>query len=1213
MRKFCTFLLAFGLFSNLFAQNNFWTPVKPESIVLSDGAEQKIKPLKVNTFRLDYSGLTAALANAPMEFTQSARQQPIEMLLPLADGSLHLFRMWESPVMAPEMMAEYPGIRTFAGKDTEGLGLTLRMGLGHKGFHAYFFEPNGQVQALRPYSNANDGVYMAFRQSDLPHTDQANGIHGQCGVTETLTEDLPRVPGAPRISADRGEAEPVQLRKYRLAVTAQGEYTQYHGGTKPLVMSAIVEAVNYLVAIQERDWAVRLELIPNNDTLIYFDPATDPFTGPLIPNWIGDNPGAINSLIGVNSYDIGHLFARVANPSGVYVAGQAALGGVCAQINKAVAGSSLPEPEGPEYYLIIAHEMGHQFSATHTFNSCPPAQDALETSTAYEPGGGSTIMSYATTCSPDIVDDRDAYFHVANLEQVMNFISNDLGSTCPVVIPTTNRPPVVDIPLEDYFYIPISTPFELTGVATDEDGDNLSYCWEEFDLGPTIGLGQAFESSPLFRSYLPNNSPTRTFPSFNTLLNNVSDPAELLPTYGRELRFKLTVRDNAVGAGGVGIDLVRFRSAASAGPFRISFPNNASVNWYVGEYQTVTWDVANTNLSPVLCQKVNIRLSVDGGFTYPIVLAEGQPNIGRACIVVPNNVSTTARVRVEAADNVFFDISNANFKIQQASTGGFTLCPATLKAFACLPEAFTTEISTSALAGFSDLVTLSTTGLPNGATATFSPNPVVAGQNSTLSISIPNNTAESTFDVTVTGTSGAISLSSFITLTSVNNDFSSFAPISPANGAAGVNPNPLLQWSAAADANAYDVELGTSPSFAPNTLIQTKSNWVVNSFQITTQLNEGGVYFWRVRAKNDCGGAVWSAPQAFVVSVLNCVELAANDLPKNISPNGTPTIESKITLPSGGQISDVDVTKVAGFHDYFKDLDVRLLSPAGTEVVLWKDRCGSFNGTFDISFNDGAASTFSCPPPTTGSEAKPAGQFSTLNGQDASGVWTLRVKDNAVSSGGSISAFSLKICSNETTNPPLIVVNNVLQPVSGNNAGIGTGFLQAQDANNTPAQLIFTLMSVPQKGLLELYSNVLEVGSQFTQADIDNGGLRYFDYGLNAGGDEFQFVVADGEGGMALGIFQISALVGTKDLLSGLAFTLSPNPADAVLRLSLNESLVSDALVSMYNAAGQRVRTWSLAAGSASLSLQIGDLPEGVYAVSIENEAVRGVRKVVVR
>lgn len=1211
MRNLSTILLVFGLFSNVFGQSNFWTPVAKSAISIPEGASFKVQPKQFHSFSLDYTGIATFLGKAPMEFTREAKQRPLLLTLPLADGSLHTFRVWESPIMAAELAAKFPEIKTYAGEDMEGLGLTLRMGLGSKGFHAFVFEANGHAQLVTPFATGNQPYYMAYRQKDLPKSAENAEAKTLCGVNDVFLNDTythPEHQHAP--AANRGNAEPVVLHKYRLAVTAQGEYTQYHGGTAPLVMAAITEAVNYIVAITEREWSVRMELIPNNDTLIYYDPATDPFTGPLIPNWIGDNPAAINSRVGVNSYDIGHLFARVANPSGVYVAGQAALSGVCTQVQKAVAGSSLPNPEGPDYYLIIAHEMGHQFSATHTFNTCPPAQDAQTPGTAYEPGGGSTIMSYATTCSPDIVDDRDPYFHVANLEQVANFIAVDNGGLCDEEIMTTDHSPVVDVPLNNNFSIPISTPFSLSAIASDEDNDNLTYCWEQFDLGPSVPLGQALSGSPLFRSFLPNSSPERTFPAMNTIVNNGNNPAELLPTYSRDLRFKITVRDNA---GGTAIDDVRFKASAGAGPFRVTYPNSASLIWNVGEYQTVTWDVANTNLNPVLCQKVNIRLSTDGGFTYPILLAENQPNIGRACILVPNNTGTTMRVKVEAADNIFFDISNANFRIEQASAGSFGICAANMVDYVCLPESFVTDIATSAVGGFSDTLSLSVSGLPNGATAVFSPNPVLAGETSVLTITIPTNATEATFDAVVSAVSNGVTQTGTITLTTVSNDFSAFAPTSPANGAAGINPNPLLKWNGAADANAYDVQLASNPSFAPNTLVEVKDNWIPTQYQVTTNLTEGGVYFWRVRAKNDCGGAVWTEPQVFVVSVLSCVQLSANDLPQNISANGTPTVESKINLLSGGQISDVDVKRVQGFHNYFRDLEARLISPAGTNVLLFKDRCGSYSGNFDIAFNDGASAIFSCPPPSNNGESKPSGSLSAFNGENATGVWTLSVKDNAVSSGGSLAAFSIQICSNEATNPPVITVNQPLQPASGNNATITSGFLRAEDSNNSPDQLVYTLMTLPENGLLQLYFGDVQIGTQFTQADIDNGGLIYFDYGFNAGSDEFKLVVADGEGGMDQGTFVVSPLVNTFSPVNGIQFNLAPNPANEVVLLSLNEALTEDAQVTLYNTAGQLLKSWQMAAGTVSLNLQIQDLPEGVYAISVANAEIRGVKKVVVR
>jgi hypothetical protein len=60
---------------------------------------------------------------------------------------------------------------------------------------------------------------------------------------------------------------------------------------------------------------------------------------------------------------------------------------------------------------------------------------------------------------------------------------------------------------------------------------------------------------------------------------------------------------------------------------------------------------------------VKISLSVDGGHTYPIVLASTTANDGSQSVIVPNVVTTRARVKVEAVGNIFFDISDANFTI----------------------------------------------------------------------------------------------------------------------------------------------------------------------------------------------------------------------------------------------------------------------------------------------------------------------------------------------------------------------------------------------------------------------------------------------------------------------------------------------------------------------------------------------------------------------
>ncbi len=1217
MRLLFSFLLTMFCVS-LWAQKapNYFHAISVAAVALPETAQREFEPLKYTAYTLDFETLKAQLSTAPREFTDEATQRVCSVILPLADGTMEEFVMLKTSPMAPALEAQHPEIMTLAGTSLHSPGMRVRITITpHWGLRVMIFRADKGIEKIIPIALGQNQYYMSYD----PIYEPKDPLEGTMPTQFEAPLDLSQIKeqSAPRFSPGNAKPtdgnlleHPVILKKYRFACACTGEFSVSLGGNKDVIFQKITDIVNGLNAIYERDINIRLELIPESYDIIFLDPATDPYPGTTVFGWLNANSSAMITVLGTDTkYDIGHVFAKYIEGAAIGVAG-----GLCCTQSK---GKGCSAGYGPPYenffYTVAGQEIGHMWSGGHTFNQCNLA-DQFNYNSACEPGSGSTIMSYNGSCGANNISGGNAlYYHICSIAEIRNFVEFQEGATCGSNLNTGNNPPVVSTLYPDNMFIPISTPFELTGTAIDPDGDtNLTYCWDEIDLGPTTTLGNPVGDSPLFRWFTPTATPSRTFPRIQNVVANNSNAEEVLPTYNRNVTMVLVVRDNKLGGGGVGYDTVYMQSTTSAGPFRLSYPNLGTNIWYVGEYQTVTWDVANTNNTLVNCQKINIRLSNDGGFTYPITLASNVPNIGKACIQVPDNIGNNMRVRVEAADNVFFDISNANFNIQQPSSPGFTLCAGNLKGLVCLPAPFSTEISTSALASFSDPILLSATGLPNGATATFSPNPVPAGSNATLTIEIPANAVESTFDVTVVGTAGAGTASSVITLTTVQNNFSTLLPTAPVNGASGVNTQPLIQWNTAADATSYDLELATNPSFAPNTVVTTK-NTAIGSYQVTTGLAEGGVYFWRIRAKNECGNGTWSETQVFVVNVLSCAQLTCNDVPKNISANGTPTVELKINVFAAGLISDVNVKRVQGYHEYFKDLEAHLISPAGTDVLLWKDRCSSYNGGFNISFDDGAGAVFTCPPPNNNTASKTNGLLSAFNGQNALGEWTLRVKDNTQSSGGAITGFELQICANEATNPPLIIANNLLTLPSGTNATIDASLLKAEDSNNTPDQLVFTLISIPQNGLLQMNGGDQSVGAQFTQTDIDNGSLRYFDYGLNAGPDAFRFVVSDNEGGMATGTFQISPLVGTKDLVNALRFDLSPNPANEVLRLSLSQPLQSDAQVSMYNSAGQRVRTYVLAAGNTFLSLQIADLPDGVYAVSIGNDAVRSVKKVVVR
>jgi len=273
------------------------------------------------------------------------------------------------------------------------------------------------------------------------------------------------------------------------------------------------------------------------------------------------------------------------------------------------------------------------------------------------------------------------------------------------VTAVANSAPVVTAPAS--FTIPIRTPFALTGSATDANGDTITYLWEQNDRGAATGtslVSNTKTNGPLFRQFgtranvtEPNSllynspgenavttDPTRVFPDLLQILagntnaetgtcaaGNVDCFSEFLPTAAYvgfagvnasplSLNFKLTARD---GNGGVNSTTTQLLLATGAGPFLVTSPNTA-VTLDGTTSQTVTWSVANTNVAPVSTSNVKITLSTDGGLTYPITLAASTPNTGSRAVVLPNLNSTTARVKVEAVGNVFFDVSNANFTIR---------------------------------------------------------------------------------------------------------------------------------------------------------------------------------------------------------------------------------------------------------------------------------------------------------------------------------------------------------------------------------------------------------------------------------------------------------------------------------------------------------------------------------------------------------------------
>jgi hypothetical protein len=645
-----SFTLLFFFSGSTNAQNHFYWNEISQVNVQSTG-ERIITPEKFKVFTLNIPEIRNILNTAPQEKNIQVKNSNVILSLPLPGGGFGRFKIVESPIMEKGLADKFPEIKTYMGQGIDDPYATVRFDLTPLGFHAMIMTASDMI-FIDPYAKGDTYNYITYYKKDYKPINKKFS----CKVIDDNKTNYN--PQTKNIFFAEG-----QLRTYRVAIGATGEYTAYFGGTVSQGLAAIVVSLNRVDGVYEREVSVRMILVANNNLIVFTNASTDPYTNNDGEAMLGQNQVTCDNIIGSANYDIGHVFSTGGG-------GVAYLGCVCEAGMKAqgVTGSSAPvgDPYDIDY---VAHEMGHQFGGNHTFNcvteSCGGGN--REAGAAYEPGSGSTIMAYAGICYPnDLQNNSDAYFVLKSLLEIASYTTYGNGNSCAQITTTGNHNPVVTVGAGGNT-IPKSTPFSLTGSAIDADNDSLVYCWEEYDLGPAGNWNNPSGNAPIFRSFAPTTSGTRIFPKLTYLLSNTQHIGEILPTYARDLNFYLIARDNKPGGGGTGYSSILSLSVTdNAGPFLVTSPNTA-VTWNANLPQTVTWDVANTNLSPVNCTNVNIKLSTDGGYTFPIILISNTSNDGSEAVNLSMVQTSTARIEVEAVGNVFFDISNTNFTISTVS------------------------------------------------------------------------------------------------------------------------------------------------------------------------------------------------------------------------------------------------------------------------------------------------------------------------------------------------------------------------------------------------------------------------------------------------------------------------------------------------------------------------------------------------------------------
>ncbi len=596
----------------------------------------------VASLSLDQGTLDALLQNTPKENTSS---QGYTIEIPLPSGDLIALELFEYSMMEPELAAQFSYIKTYKAVGKNDKSITGRFDITPKGFsgivstlgETYYFDP---VQ-----SDITQQHYQSYARS--AYIEDNNSSTFTCGVKHDSSQPS-KLREAPVISAAKISGS--KLHTYRLAMAATGEYTAFHGGTVNAGQAAIVTAINRINEIYAREIAVQFTLIANNSSLVYTNAGTDPYTNNDELMMLSENQTNIDSTIGSNNYDIGHVFSSQNGSSGL-----AQLQALCGQ-HKAEGLTGTNTPSGDAFWVdFVAHEIGHQIGANHTFNgsqvSCQG--DTRSATDAYEPGSGSTIMAYAGICGSDnITNNSDDYFHTNSLEEIATFTSGD-GSSCGTHIDQSNQIPTANAGSD--FTIPQQTPFELTGSGTDGDNDTLTYNWEQHDLGDTSAPGIDNGNGPIFRSFPPSTNPVRTLPLLSTLMNNSSPPTgSVLPSTNRSLNFRLTVRD---GNGAVTSDDTQLTVTTTSGPFAVT-SQTSNTNWTSNTQETVTWNVASTTSAPVSCATVDILFSTNNGLTFDTTIVAGTVNDGSQSVSAPNLTTSEGRIKVKCSDNIFFNMNS---------------------------------------------------------------------------------------------------------------------------------------------------------------------------------------------------------------------------------------------------------------------------------------------------------------------------------------------------------------------------------------------------------------------------------------------------------------------------------------------------------------------------------------------------------------------------
>ena len=637
MKKIFTTLLSFGMVAGALAQ---WTPTAMKGENLRQNGATKFYSLDVNAIRTQ-------LQNAQPTGKDS---KPVIISVPTLNGKIERFKVYSLPVVVQSLADRYQ-LGSYVGTGVDDPEKYIRFSVAPDDFQSMIIK-NGVYEFVEP-QNKEKTVYGVH-----PKTNKTSGANGSwlCNSTEPLVtkkeiEKLANGSNFTNSATDFSKASDKKYRTMRLAMSVNGEYTAYHGGTVAGALTAINATLTRCNGIFENDFALHL-ILQDFPSVIYTDASTDPYSTNL-NEWNQQLQTTLTTNVGNDNYDIGHMFGASGGGGNAGCIG-------CVCINPTTTtplgkGSGITSPadgipKGDNFDVdFVAHEMGHQLGANHTFSMSLEGKGQN-----VEPGSGSTIMGYAgITGATDVQAHSDPYFHINSIIQVQD---NLTSKTCDIETAVANQPPII-VAMPD-ITIPKSTAFVLTAQATDAEGNPITYCWEQTDSATsttsTSNLGNN-TNGPTFRSWNPTTEPIRYFPKLSTVLaGNLKSTTdwEAVSTVARTTNYKVTVRDNNPDKTQQQTQYGTQRVVVgTAGPFKVT-----STKVYNNVVAAFTWDPVGTTAAPYNVANVKIDYTTDNGNTWT-VLAASTPNDGTEELNF-NTFATNSQltIRVSALGNVFYAV-----------------------------------------------------------------------------------------------------------------------------------------------------------------------------------------------------------------------------------------------------------------------------------------------------------------------------------------------------------------------------------------------------------------------------------------------------------------------------------------------------------------------------------------------------------------------------